>query len=634
MKKGIPAVSKSNARKLTVSLEKCAQSENSQTGLPPFFKALVDYMNSDKQSFHCPGHSSGDAFLKSQVGKEFYNLFGKNLFKSDVCNAVEELGQLLEHTGPIAESEKNAAEIFSADHLFFVTNGTSTSNKIIWQSQVGPDDIVIVDRNCHKSNLHAIMMTGATPVYLTPTRNHLGIIGPIPKSEFLYESIQKKIAKNPLIKDKTRKPRIFTLTQSTYDGVSYNVEQLKELLDGKVDALHFDEAWIPHAAFHPFYKDMHAIGEGRPRPKESMIYSAQSTHKFLAGLSQASQILVQESETKKLNRHLFNETYLMHTSTSPLYTIIASCDVTAEMMRQPHGKQLIGDVIIEAMNFRRAMRSQKELESKKATSWWFNIWGPKEIPDVGIGSREAWILKATQPWHGFGEVAEGFNMLDPIRTTILTPGLNLEGDFAEFGIPAPLVCKFLAENGVIVEKYGLYSMFVMFTMGTTQDKWKTLIKGLENFKNHFECNALVYNVMPKFAKSHPQYSDMTLKELSAKLHASYKAADIGKMTTETYLSEVTPEMKPADAYAKMVRGEVERVSVDELEGRVTAVLLTPYPPGIPLLVPGEKFNKAIVKYLKFAKAQSEELPGFETDVHGLVSEIVNGKREFFVDCVK
>lgn len=618
MKKGIPAVSKTEV----------------QTKLPPFFKALVDYMKSEKQSFHCPGHSSGDAFLKSPVGREFHELFGKNLFKSDVCNAVEELGQLLEHTGPVAESERNAAEIFSADHLFFVTNGTSTSNKIIWQSQVGPDDIVIVDRNCHKSNLHAIMMTGATPVYLTPTRNHMGIIGPIPKSEFSYENIQKKIDANPLIKDKKRKPRIFTLTQSTYDGVSYNVEQLKEMLDGKVDALHFDEAWIPHAAFHPFYKDMHAIGEGRPRPKESMIYSAQSTHKFLAGLSQASQILVQESETKKLNRHLFNETYLMHTSTSPLYTIIASCDVTAEMMRQPQGKQLIGDVIVEAMNFRRAMAAKKVAELDSAASWWFDIWGPKEIPDVGIGSRDSWTLKATQQWHGFGEVAEDFNMLDPIRTTILTPGLNLEGEFAELGIPAPVVCKYLAENGVIVEKYGLYSMFVMFTMGTTRDKWKALIKGLEQFKMDFEGNALVSNVMPKFAASYPQYSKMSLKELSAKLHSAYKAADIGKMTTETYLSGVTPAMKPADAYAKMVRGEVERVSIDELEGRVTAVLLTPYPPGIPLLVPGEKFNKSIVKYLKFAQAQSEELPGFETDVHGLASEILDGKREFFVDCVK
>jgi arginine decarboxylase len=114
----------------------------------------------------------------------FHQFFGENMLRADVCNAVEELGQLLDHTGPVAASERNAARIFNADHLFFVTNGTSTSNKMVWHSTVAPDDIVVVDRNCHKSILHSIIMTGAIPVFLTPTRNHYGIIGPIPLEEF------------------------------------------------------------------------------------------------------------------------------------------------------------------------------------------------------------------------------------------------------------------------------------------------------------------------------------------------------------------------------------------------------------------------------------------------------------------
>ncbi|RYG53722.1 lysine decarboxylase, partial [bacterium] len=293
---------------------------------PPFFSALLNYAQNGSYSWHCPGHSGGVAFLKSPVGQMFHQFFGENMLRSDVCNAVEELGQLLDHTGPVAASERNAARIFNADHLFFVTNGTSTSNKIVWHSTVGPDDIVVVDRNCHKSVLHSIMMTGAVPVFMTPTRNHYGLIGPIPQSEFSMESIQKKIAANPFIKDKTRKPRILTLTQSTYDGIVYNVEAIKGMLDGKVDTLHFDEAWLPHAAFHDFYKNMHAIGAGRPRATDSMIIATQSTHKMLAGLSQASQILVSEPTARKLNKHVFNEAYLMHTSTSPQYSIIASCD--------------------------------------------------------------------------------------------------------------------------------------------------------------------------------------------------------------------------------------------------------------------------------------------------------------------
>ncbi|MGZ3744035.1 MAG: Orn/Lys/Arg decarboxylase N-terminal domain-containing protein, partial [Pseudobdellovibrionaceae bacterium] len=225
---------------------------------PPFFRALLNYVQNGSYSWHCPGHSGGVAFLKSPVGQMFHQFFGENMLRADVCNAVDELGQLLDHTGPVAASERNAARIFNADHLFFVTNGTSTSNKIVWHSTVGPDDIVVVDRNCHKSNLHAIMMTGAVPVFLTPTRNHYGIIGPIPKEEFSPESIQKKIDKHPFIKNKKQKPRILTLTQSTYDGVIYNVETLKQMLDGRMDTLHIDEAWRPHAAFHDFYKDMHA----------------------------------------------------------------------------------------------------------------------------------------------------------------------------------------------------------------------------------------------------------------------------------------------------------------------------------------------------------------------------------------
>ncbi len=198
---------------------------------PPFFRALVNYAQDGSYSWHCPGHSGGVAFLKSPVGRMFHQFFGENMLRADVCNSVDELGQLLDHTGPVAASERNAARIFNCDHLFFVTNGTSTSNKIVWHSTVAPDDIVVVDRNCHKSILHAIMMTGAIPVFLMPTRNHFGIIGPIPLEEFKPESIQRKIDANPFIKNKKKKPRILTITQSTYDGVLYNVETLKLTLD-------------------------------------------------------------------------------------------------------------------------------------------------------------------------------------------------------------------------------------------------------------------------------------------------------------------------------------------------------------------------------------------------------------------
>jgi len=237
---------------------------------PPFFKALLDYAEDGSYSWHCPGHSGGVAFLKTPVGQMFHQFFGENMLRADVCNAVEELGQLLDHNGAIGASERNAARIFNADHCFFVTNGTSTSNKMVWHHTVAPGDVVLVDRNCHKSILHSIIMTGAIPVFLKPTRNHYGIIGPIPQSEFEIEAIRDKIRNNPLLAGVDAdavKPRVLTITQSTYDGVLYNTEAIKQTLDGYIDTLHFDEAWLPHAAFHKFYGNYHAIGPNRQRPQ-------------------------------------------------------------------------------------------------------------------------------------------------------------------------------------------------------------------------------------------------------------------------------------------------------------------------------------------------------------------------------
>jgi hypothetical protein len=360
---------------------------------PPFFRELVKYASDGSYSWHCPGHSGGVAFLKSPVGQIFHQFFGENMLRADVCNAVEELGQLLDHNGAIGASERNAARIFNADHCFFVTNGTSTSNKIVWHHAVAPGDVVVVDRNCHKSILHSIVMTGAIPVFLRPTRNHFGIIGPIARSEFDIETIREKIRKHPLLSHldaDTVKPRVLTLTQSTYDGIIYDTQEIKNAVDGYVEVLHFDEAWIPHAAFHPFYGQFHAMGKNRPRPQETMVFSTQSTHKLLAGLSQASHVLAQDSVTRSLDRHLFNEAYLMHTSTSPQYAIIASCDVAAAMMEPPGGRVLVEESIIEALDFRRAMR---KVESQfDEDDWWFKVWGPPTLAEDGVGQPEDWII--------------------------------------------------------------------------------------------------------------------------------------------------------------------------------------------------------------------------------------------------
>ncbi|MFC0278302.1 Orn/Lys/Arg decarboxylase N-terminal domain-containing protein [Falsigemmobacter intermedius] len=612
---------------------------------PPFFKALLDYAEDGSYSWHCPGHSGGVAFLKSPIGQMYHQFYGENMLRADVCNAVEELGQLLDHNGAIGASERNAARIFNADHCFFVTNGTSTSNKMVWHHTVAPGDVVVVDRNCHKSILHSIIMTGAIPVFLRPTRNHYGIIGPIGRAEFEPEAIKAKIRANPLlagVDPETVTPRVMTLTQSTYDGVLYNTEEIKRLLDGYVDNLHFDEAWLPHAAFHPFYGTYHAMGRKRGRTKHSVTYATQSIHKLLAGISQASHVLVQDSETVKLDRHLFNEAYLMHTSTSPQYSIIASCDVAAAMMEPPGGTALVEESILEALDFRRAMR--KVDAEFGENDWWFQVWGPDELVEEGIGRARDWELRRTDSegvqrdgedaWHGFGDMAPGFNMLDPIKATLITPGLDIDGRFDATGIPASIVSKYLAEHGVVVEKTGLYSFFILFTIGITKGRWNTLLAALQQFKDDYDRNQPLWRVMPEFSARHSRYEQMGLRDLSQHVHELYAKYDIARLSTEIYLTDHTPAMTPSEAFAQIAKRKTERVPVDELEGRITTSLVTPYPPGIPLLIPGEVFNKGIVDFLRFNRDFARECPGFETDIHGLVSEVgPDGLVRHYADCV-
>jgi arginine decarboxylase len=380
---------------------------------------------------------------------------------------------------------------------------------------------------------------------------------------------------------------------------------------------------------------MHAIGKDRPRSKASMIFATHSTHKLLAGISQASQILVQESDTRKLDRHMFNEAYLMHTSTSPQYAIIASCDVAAAMMEPPGGTALVEESITEALDFRRAMR---KVDDEWGKDWWFKVWGPEKLAEDGIGSRENWVLRTNEKWHGFGNIAPGFNMLDPIKATVITPGLDVSGKFAKSGIPAAIVTKYLAEHGIIVEKTGLYSFFIMFTIGITKGRWNTLVAALQQFKDDYDKNQPLWRALPEFVQANngqnARYERTGLRDLSDAIHGFYRQNDVARLTTEMYLSAMEPAMKPSDAFARMAHREIDRVDIDKLEGRVTAVLLTPYPPGIPLLIPGERFNKTIVQYLQFARAFNEGFPGFETDIHGLVEERTDNRTHYYMDCVR
>ncbi len=604
--------------------------------LPPFFKALVQHTAQSNYSWHTPGHGGGVAYRKSPVGQAFHQFFGENTLRSDLSVSVPELGSLLDHTGPLAEAEERAARNFGADHTYFVINGTSTANKIVWHSMVGRDDLVLVDRNCHKSILHSIIMTGAIPLYLCPERNELGIIGPIPLSEFSRESIQAKIDASPLARGRVPNSsgamvKLVVVTNSTYDGLCYNAELIKQTLGNSVEVLHFDEAWYAYAAFHEFYAGRYGMGTARSADTP-LVFTTHSTHKLLAAFSQASMIHVQDGGKRQLDRDRFNEAFMMHISTSPQYGIIASLDVASAMMEGPAGRSLIQETFDEALSFRRALANLRQ--NLSSDDWWFTIWQPAKAEGADDVMTENWLLQPQADWHGFGDVAEDYVLLDPIKVTLVMPGLTADGTLDQRGIPAAVVSKFLWERGLVVEKTGLYSFLVLFSMGITKGKWSTLLTELLEFKRSYDANLPLANVLPSIAQAGKAfYQDMGLRDLCDALHACYRENATAKALKRMYT--VLPEVaiKPADAYNQLVRGEVEAVPIEQLEGRIAAVMLVPYPPGIPLIMPGERFTaqtRSIIDYLEFARTFDQSFPGFDADVHGLQRE----GGQYTVDCIK
>lgn len=570
--------------------------------LPPFFKALMRYTDAAKYSWHTPGHGGGVAFMRSPVGQAFHRFFGETALRADLSVSVPELGSLLDHIGPVREAEREAALSFGADTTFFVTNGTSSSNKIVWSGLVGPGDYVLVDRNCHKSLVHALIMTGANPIYLRPSRNKYGIIGPIPRTQFDDKALAARLPEGARL-------RIATITNSTYDGLCTNTGEVKAALAPITDAVHFDEAWLAQARFHEFYHGFYAMSSDRG-PVEPLVFSTQSTHKVLAAFSQASMIHVKSGTKVKLDPERFNEAFMMHSSTSPWYGIIASCDVAARMMRGPAGRTLVDETLQEAADFRAGI-ARIGAESAGSGDWWFRLWEPASATLDQAG----WTLKPGDEWHGFDDVTEDFTLLDPMKVTILCPGLLPE----QPGIPAPIVAKFLWSRGIVVEKIGTYHFLILFTMGVTRGKWSNLVTELLSFRAHYQANTPLADVLPELVKAYPsQYERMGLADLCAAQHEEYQQGDV--LALQNAMFEELPEiaMTPQMAHAALISGKIEEVGLDKLQGRILARMVVPYPPGIPLVFPGERVNlPAITHYLRFAQKWDQQFPGFETDIHGV-----------------
>ena len=623
--------------------------------MPPFFKGLVRYAEEYRYSWHTPGHMGGLAFLRHPAGIACHKFFGENLFRSDLSVSVQDLGSLLDHTGVVGDAERESARVFKADETFYVLNGNSASNQIVWRARVGEGDVALLDRNCHKSINYAMVDTGAIPVYMKPSRNPYGTIGPINMSEMESSSIRRKIAESPLIENKKARVKMAVITNSTYDGLCYNVQNIKRKLGPQVDNIHFDEAWFAYAAFHPLYENYYAMTPEEEGVKSPPVFATQSTHKLLAALSQASMIHIRHGSSEKVDRDLFNESFMMYSSTSPQYAIIATLDVSTRMMKGSGGRTLMNETIEESIVFRKKMvqvgREIAKTTKDPSKKWWFNPWQPDKIEINGkqvpfekinneylINNRSCWTLKPGQKWHLFNKINRNQIILDPQKVTIATPGINFQGMVSDWGIPAGVVTTFLREKGIVVEKTGHYSWLCLFSMGTSRGKSGTLLAELFTFKRHYDDNSDIEEVIPGLVEKHPEfYLERGIQDLCAQMHNHIASRDmVGKMlrSFETLPDQV---MTPGKAHSSIVRGTVEYVSLDKIQNRIPSVMVVPYPPGIPLIMPGERFSENcpdLLDYLKELEEFEAVFPGFENDVHGVVKEIGDdGRRKFKISCI-
>ncbi len=614
--------------------------------LPPFMKAMVKYNDVHEYSWSAPGHQGGIGFTKTPAGNQFYQFFGENLFRTDMGIERAALGSLLDHTGAFKDSEVEAANVFGAHESYSGIVGTSGSNRTIFQACVKDDDIVICDRNCHKSIEQGLILTGARPVYLTPTRNSYGIIGPISKTQMSAASINDKIEAGILTSvAKDKKPKYAVVTNCTYDGLCYNSEEVEALLGESSNRIHMDEAWFGYARFNPIYKGHFAM-RGNPADHEGpTVFATHSTHKLLNALSQSSYIHVRNGRDA-VDFERFNQAYMMHTSTSPLYAITASNDVATRMMGES-GESLTQEVIEDAVVFRQNI-GQLFNEYQAENDWFFKPWNAETVTEMD-GSKvpfveasvealstiqDNWILHPEDKWHGFDDMPADWCMLDPIKVSLLTPGLADDGSLLESGVPAALVTAYLTRFGIVPTRTTDFQVMFLFSMGVTKGKRDTLINTLLSFKRHYDANTLLDNVLPELVASNPEvYKGLGMRDLGEQMFEYLVKHNPGQILNVAYSTLPEIKIKPRDAYQHIVANDVESVPSNKLAGRVAAHSVIPYPPGIPMIMGGECFgneDSPQIQYLMALEAWDAKFPGFEHETEGAEEE----DGIFHVLCIK
>ena len=603
-----------------------AAAKYDDAALPPFFGALARYERRGYSAFDCPGHQGGQFFMRHPAGRRFVAFFGLNLFRADLCNADVTMGDLLIHEGAPADAEAHAAEVFHSDETYFVLNGTSASNKVALGALLTPGDVVLFDRNNHKSVHHgALFLAGATPLYLETARNAFGLIGGIDDHCFDEDYIRTRLAKvAPEKADQQRPIRLAVIQLGTYDGTIYNARQVIDRIGGLCDYILFDSAWVGYEQFIPMMRDcsplLLELGEDDPG-----ILVTQSVHKQQAGFSQASQIHKKDSHIKGQARYVnhdrFNNAFMMQASTSPFYPIFASLDVNAQMHANGSGERLWATAVEVGIEARKLILKDCSMIRPFVPERVNGVlWQDTATADIA-SDREFFAFQPGARWHGFDGYVKDQYFVDPNKLLLTTPGINAATEeYAEFGIPATVLANYLRENGVIPEKCDLNSILFLLTPAETIPKIQNLVSHLVRFEELIRQDAPLEHVLPSIYGQHrDRYAGYTIRRLAQEMHDFYKQRDIKQLQKAMFREEHFPVVACAPNLAndEFTRGRVELVAIRDILGRVAAEAALPYPPGIVCVVPGEIWGTEQRDYFLALEEGLNLLPGFATELQGV-----------------
>ncbi|QBY45113.1 ornithine decarboxylase SpeF [Arsenophonus nasoniae] len=622
---GVIDLNKDNSQLYAKQLETAAQ-KYEQNLLSPFFGQLKKYVEQGYSAFDCPGHQGGAFFRRHPLGNLFVDYFGENLFRSDLCNADVSMGDLLIHEGVPCTAQQYAAKVFNADKTYFVLNGTSSANKVVLNALLAPGDLVLFDRNNHKSNHHgALIQAGATPIYLETARNTFGFIGGIDahcfNEDYLLDLIKKT---SPEHAEQKRPFRLAVIQLGTYDGTIYNARQIVDKIGHLCDYILFDSAWVGYEQFIPMMKDcsplLLELNENDPG-----ILVTQSVHKQQAGFSQTSQIHKKDRHIKGqlryVNHKRLNNAFMMHASTSPFYPLFAALDVNAKMHAGESGKRLWIDCVKTGIETRKLLLSCCKLIRPFIPAMVDNRpWSDYDTDEIANDLR---FFKFTpgERWHSFDGYAENQYFVDPCKLMLTTPGINSQtGDYESFGVPATILANYLREQGIIPEKCDLNSILFLLTPAESIAKMQHLVAQIARFEHLLEIDAPLADVLPTLYRSNQQrYQHYTLRQLCQEMHNLYAKLNVKQLQKEMFRQAHFPavNMLPQAANIQFVRGQVELIAIENIAGRIAAEGALPYPPGVLCVVPGEVWGGAVQNYFLALEEGINQFPGFSPELQGV-----------------